>query len=149
MNGKMRTATIFVLLVALATAAYAGPRANSSGPVLTAVEKYRRTELYFGLSKKDGAEVTEADWQKFLNDEVTPRFPDGFTVLEGVGQFRMATGVIVREHSRVLVLFYPKRSRREVSAKIDEIRAAYCRIFDQESVLRMDLEKSVNVKFGL
>jgi hypothetical protein len=116
---------------------------------MISVEKYRRTELYFGLSKRDGAEVTDAEWQKFLNVEVTPRFPDGFTLLDGVGQFRMASGTIVRERSRVLILLYPKKHRSSISLKIDEIRAAYCRIFDQESVLRMDLGRSVDVRFGL
>ena len=38
-----------------------------------------RTTLYFGLARPKGA-VTELEWQLFLRDEVTSRFPDGLTV---------------------------------------------------------------------
>ena len=42
-----------------------------------------RTTLYFGLARPKGA-VTELEWQIFLRDEVTARFPDGLTVWEAV-----------------------------------------------------------------
>ena len=35
-----------------------------------------RTTLYFGLARPKGA-VTELEWQMFLRDEVTRRFPTG------------------------------------------------------------------------
>ena len=37
------------------------------------------TKLYFGLGPLDHPEqgVSEADWRRFLDREVTPRFPDG------------------------------------------------------------------------
>jgi len=38
---------------------------------------------------------------------VTPRFPDGLTLLKGYGQFRNSMQIIQREDSRVLILFYP------------------------------------------
>jgi hypothetical protein len=110
-------------------------------------DRFWRTELYFGFNKKDGSEVTEEEWKQFLAEIVTPRFPDGFTVLDSVGQFRSSSGVIVRERSRVLILLYPKRSRSASRAKIDEIRVAYRKLFDQESVLRMDMKQTVEVTF--
>lgn len=30
--------------------------------------------------------VTDEEFSQFLNDEVTPRFPDGLTLLKGYGQ---------------------------------------------------------------
>ncbi len=110
-------------------------------------EKFHRTELYFGMDIPGGGEVSEKDWNKFLDEEVTARFPLGFTVLPGYGQFKDSQGVIERENSRVLILFYPKKSRTEVSRKIEEIRAAYKKQFRQESVLRLDYVKSVEVSF--
>lgn len=110
-------------------------------------DKFYRTELYFGMNKKDGAEVSGEDWSGFLDTEVTPRFPDGFTVLYGYGQYKDSTGRIVREQSRVLVLFYPKKIRAEVNSKIEELRAVYKKRFDQESVLRLDFRRSVAVSF--
>lgn len=112
-----------------------------------AIEKYFRTELYFGMNKPDGSQVGEEDWNEFLAQEVTPRFPSGFTVLEGYGQFQDSNNKINREKSRCLILFYPKKERKSTGAKIEEIRAAYKKSFRQESVLRLDFKKSVRVSF--
>lgn len=110
-------------------------------------DRFNRTELYFGTDKADGGKVSDEDWNKFLEREVTPRFPDGFTVLEGFGQYKDSTGKIVREASRVLILFYPNKTRKTSSQKIEEIRANYKKQFQQESVLRLDFRKSVQVSF--
>lgn len=110
-------------------------------------EKFYRTELYFGMDKPNGGEVSESDWDKFLETEVTPLFPDGLTVLSGYGQFRDSKNNIERENSRVLILLYTKKQRREVHEKIEKIRAAYKKQFEQESVLRVDFPKPVEVSF--
>ena len=34
-----------------------------------------RLELLFGMGKKDGSEVSDAEWRAFLDAEVSPRFP--------------------------------------------------------------------------
>jgi hypothetical protein len=94
-----------------------------------------RTELYFGLSRPGGA-VSPEEFQSFVDLEVTPRFPDGSTVVEGRGQFRGGSGVTEREDSRVLILLYALD--RSSNARIEEIREAYKGMFDQESVLRAD-----------
>jgi hypothetical protein len=112
-----------------------------------AADKFFRTELYFGTDKPGGGKVTLEDWDKFLETEVTPRFPDGFTVLEGYGQYKDSGGKIVREASFILVIYYPKKQREAVSSKIEELREKYKQLFKQESVLRVDFLKSVNVKF--
>ena len=52
-----------------------------------ATEPFIRTELFFGADKPDGTEVSEEDFQDFLDKKVTPLFPDGLTVLSGKGQF--------------------------------------------------------------
>jgi hypothetical protein len=101
-------------------------------------EPFLRTELYFGSNKPDGTVVTEREFQRFLNDVITPRFPDGLTLLTGLGQFRGSNGVIQRERSMLLILLYPRDSARSSGQKIEEIRAAYLKAFDQESVLRAD-----------
>lgn len=110
-------------------------------------DKFYRTELYFGMKKGDDCVISEEDWNKFLETEVTPRFPDGLTVFEAYGQYKTASGKIVREPSRVLTLFYPKKEREAVNRKIEEIREAYKKQFNQESVLRLDFRQSVAVSF--
>lgn len=98
---------------------------------------WNRTELYFGSSKPDGTVVTEAQFKQFLDQEVTPRFPDGLTVLTGYGQFRNSANVIIQERSTELILLYPLQMP-EANRKIQEIRESYKRAFQQESVLRVD-----------
>ena len=110
-------------------------------------EKFYRTELYFGRSEPDGGSVSDDEWKSFLADVVTPRFPDGFTALRALGQYREKSGRIIAEPSEVLIFFYSRRSRNESRAKIEEIRTAYIKQFAQESVLRVDLPKSVKVSF--
>ncbi len=65
-----------------------------------------RTTLYFGLSRPKGS-VSELEWQIFLRDEVTKRFPDGLTVWQAEGQWLSPVGSIDREQSKVLLLVHP------------------------------------------
>jgi hypothetical protein len=91
-----------------------------------------RTTLYFGLSRPKGS-VSELEWQIFLRDEVTKRFPDGFTVWQAEGQWLTPDGSIDREQSKVLLLVHADSptARQSVQAVIQSYRKA----FDQQSVL--------------
>lgn len=100
-------------------------------------ELWSRTELYFGSDKHDGTTVSEAEFMQFIDAEVTPRFPDGLTMLTGYGQFLDAEGVIEKERSMVLILLYPLTSF-DAGKRVQEVREAYKRLFRQESVLRVD-----------
>ena len=46
-----------------------------------------RTTPYFGLARPKGS-VSELEWQVFLRDEVTTRFPEGLTVWGGASTLR-------------------------------------------------------------
>jgi hypothetical protein len=96
-----------------------------------------RTELFFGTAKPVGA-VTEEEFEQFLDEEVTPLFPDGFTVIKSDGQFRGADGLTIKEDSFVLVLLYPADGQKASSRNIDLIRSRYMHQHQQESVLRVD-----------
>ena len=98
---------------------------------------WAKSELYFGTQKPDGTEVTDEEFNQFLDEVITPRFPDGLTLLTGDGQFRNSQGIIVQEKSYLLILLYP-REDRTASAEIEEIRDLYEETFQQESVLRVD-----------
>src|SRR3954454_21251950 len=56
-----------------------------------------RTTLYFGMARPKGS-VSELEWQLFLRDEVTPRFPAGLTVWDAEGQWRSGPAAV--EHER-------------------------------------------------
>ena len=101
-------------------------------------ELFARTELYFGSLKPDKTHVTKEDFELFLRNVITPLFPEGLTLLTGLGQFRTASGEIIQERSRLLILLYPVEDRRDKSEKIETIRRQYKEHFQQESVLRVD-----------
>jgi hypothetical protein len=106
---------------------------------------FARTELFFGTAKPDGV-VSDAEFFAFLDAEITPRFPDGLTLLKGDGQFRSDEGII-KEDSFVLILLYPVEDFRESSRRINTIRRLYREAFDQQSVLRVDDPFAVRVSF--
>lgn len=97
--------------------------------------------LYFGTARPDG-EVTAADWDAFLRDAVTPRFPDGFTAWRAAGQWRSADGRIVREGSYVLTIVHPEDAKAE--AAIRAIAGDYKARFRQEAVLRIESRSCVS-----
>src|SRR5947208_10798717 len=84
------------------------------------------TQLYFGLSPADHPDqgISEARWREFLDGEVSPRFPDGFSVLDVYGQW-LSKGQSVPERlrSKLLIVDYP--DNQENRGKIDAIRAAW------------------------
>jgi hypothetical protein len=91
-----------------------------------------RTTLYFGLTRAKGA-ISELDWQIFLRDEVTRRFPEGLTAWEAEGQWRNPGGTIDHERSKVLLLVHADTV--EARRAVQEVIATYRRLFEQESVL--------------
>ena len=110
-------------------------------------QTFWRTELYFGRDKNDSTQVSDDEWSKFLDEIVTPKFPDGLTVLDGKGQYRLENGTIVKENSKVLILLYTPKTRLVNSRKIEQIRNEYKKRFKQESVMRIDFRQTVKVSF--
>ena len=98
-------------------------------------EQYLEYQLFMGRSGPDGEVVDDAAWDAFLADTVTPRFPDGLTVLDGRGQWRGADGRINGERSKLLVILAPPDYDK--TRLIDEISDEYKRRFGQESVLQV------------
>lgn len=91
-------------------------------------------ELIFGRNIGGRLGVSEAAFAQFLAREITPRFPDGLTVVDARGQWRDAErGTAVREPSKlVLLTFRDDSEKREGLVKIAD---AYKRQFRQQSVL--------------
>ena len=93
-----------------------------------------RDVLYFGRNRPRSGVVTDLEWQEFLDQVVTPRFPAGLTVVSADGQWRGQNGSLEHERAEVLTLFHAGDAvaRRAVS----EVIAEYKRRFQQEAVLR-------------
>jgi Protein of unknown function (DUF3574) len=90
-----------------------------------------RTTLYFGLGRPKGT-VSELEWQLFLRDEVTPRFPEGLTVWEAQGQW-LSQGGIGHERTKVLLLVHADTPSAQEA--VQSVISRYRKAFEQESVL--------------
>lgn len=132
-RSRGRVAVSAIMLLMLATAAVGGC-ATTHDAACRPDEKRRVSDtLYFGAAMPDGT-VAPAEWSRFLEEWVTPRFPDGLTVWQASGQWRGADGTIVEEPSRVLHLIHA--GAEEDERQVAEISSEYKRRFQQEAVLR-------------
>jgi hypothetical protein len=86
------------------------------------------TQLYFGLGPADAVDkgTSEAAWRDFLDKEVTPRFPDGLSVMDVYGQWQ------------------GKDEKAENAAKIDAIRTAWKQKTGEHSVLKVSQPADVS-----
>jgi hypothetical protein len=96
-------------------------------------ESLKTAQLFFGRNVGAKPTVSQADFQRFMDAEVTPRFPDGLTVLEGGGQWRGSENQLIREAAKVVLIVLPKGG--DAPQKIDAVRTAYKKKFNQDSVL--------------
>ncbi|TCS12387.1 DUF3574 domain-containing protein [Caulobacter sp. BK020] len=126
----MRTALLSVLAGATLLCGCAGltPAACPAGQ-----SPGRTAQLFFGRDIGDQVGVSDADFARFVDEELTPRFPDGLTVLDAAGQWRSSAGPIVREPSKVVVLALPGRAGGE--DRLEAVRTAYKARFSQEAVM--------------
>ena len=117
-----------VVAVSLGACAQPGAPAVCTAPLKPA----REIDLYFGRDKQGGGEVSEAEWASFLSDAVTPRFPDGLSVLNVEGQARESSGRIVRERTKLLVVIVFDAPAHQ--GRVREIVQAYNGRFGQHGV---------------
>jgi len=121
----------FASVAALVLAGCAGLGPNACAPGL---QRMVQTQLFFGRNVAGRFMVSDDEWRRFLDEEVTPRYPAGFSVSDIDGQYRNAGGMIARERSKQLLII----SAGGDKAKLDAIRDAYKRRFSQESVLLVE-----------
>jgi hypothetical protein len=121
-DAMLRVIAYGALLIASGCSPASGPCARLGGaPML-------EYHLFFGR-----ASVTDPAWAEFTAHVITPRLPDGFTVLDANGQWmNPLTHRIVGEHTTVLVVALPESAAND--AAITAIKDAYRAQFRQQSV---------------
>jgi len=98
-----------------------------------------RSELYFGVGEEaneraDQPVLGEAEWRAFLDQEVTPRFPDGLTVVDAYGQWLFrGREEPNRLPSKILIILHENTAQRRND--IDAIRLAWKQLSGHQSVL--------------
>jgi hypothetical protein len=96
-------------------------------------DRAHTVEMVFGRNDGDRLAVSDNDWRRFIDEEVTPRFPDGLSVMDVQGQWRAPGGMLVREPSKIIYLVLD--GGPDDPAKIANIREHYKQRFHQKSVL--------------
>jgi len=118
----------------LAAALLAGCAGNAAAPCALGQQAAILDTLYFGTARPHGA-VTPPEWDGFVRDEIAPRFPQGFSLLEAQGQWRNADGSTAHEPSHVLQVAHPADAQSE--RDLGEIVERYKARFGQDAVLRL------------
>ena len=106
----------------------------SAGPQCGAgAETSVRHFLYLGRNIPGGGVVADSALHAFLAEEVTRRFPDGFTVWDATGHWRGSSGVTEREHTTVLMVLQPALGAAD--SLVRAVALSYKVRFRQEAVL--------------
>ena len=138
--------SLFVALIALQLAACATtPAPSASSATLQGdaahppqTQGWVDTKLYFGLGNADQPSqgISESAWRGFLDKEVTPRFPDGLSVIDVYGQWQgKQEAAPERVRTKLLVIDYPDSPDNR--SKVEAIRAAWKQLTGDQSVLRV------------
>lgn len=115
---RITAIALALLLTACATAPY---------PVAVSGVSDR---LFCGRSIDGAGEVTDADVEKFIEEVVEPRFPEGFTVWTAVGRWRGG-----EEKTLIIELVHPYGARFDRA--VEEIAEEYRARFRQDAVMRV------------
>jgi hypothetical protein len=90
-------------------------------------------ELFFGRDIPGRAPLTDSEWSDFAASVLSKEFPQGFTVMDGDGEWRdPATQSITREQTKMLIVAAPNPP--DLAARTSRIRDAYSRAYHQTSV---------------
>ena len=99
-------------------------------------ELWHEYRLFMGRGSGGAEVVSDEDWDAFLADTITPRFPDGLSVIDVAGQGTTADGSLERERTKMLLVLVPPVDETALN-RINEIGAEYKQRFTQDAVLRV------------
>jgi len=92
-------------------------------------------QLYFGGMFGPASKISETQFRKYVEEELTPRFPDGLTVLDGGRQWRGEENKAIREAAKVVLIVLPKTHAAQ--SRINAARSAYWSRFHQDAVVEV------------
>ncbi len=105
--------------------------------------RYVKTELYYGAGLREGRGDYETLWNDYLDNDVTPRFREGLTLLEATGQWRVKEGKKPRRNrSKILILIHEASPDR--FDMIEEVREIWKKKSGHRSVLKVTIPAEVS-----
>jgi len=120
---------ILLLLSVLMTA----PAAAAERCPLPGQKQMLIVKMYFGQSMPGGHAIPPRAWTRFLSANVTPRFPDGFTVYDAYGQW-MDPKMPRPSQERTKVVEIAASDSLAARTAITDIARSYRETFHQQSV---------------
>jgi len=121
---------VLMLPLVIGACASLGPQSCPAGQ-----ERLRTAQLFFGHKAtpdtRDQPRVSDAEFRRFVEQELTTRFPDGLTVLDGGGPWKGEENRRIREAAKVVLIVLPKTG--DGPARITAARDAYKVRFKQDS----------------
>ena len=89
-------------------------------------------QLFFGRDIEGRAIVSDAEWADFAATTVAKDFPNGFTVSDGVGQWRDPSGAVVHEPSKIVLVAADRADT--LAPKLNDVIESYRARFHQQAV---------------
>lgn len=96
-------------------------------------EWLKTAQLFLGRRTEGSGAVSDADLRRFVDQQITPKFPDGLTVLDGGRQWQGPESTLIREAVKVVLIVLP--SKGDAAARIEAVRGAYKAQFHQDSAM--------------
>jgi hypothetical protein len=95
--------------------------------------RYAVVQLFFGREIAGRGAISDAEWTDFAARAIAPQFPDGFTVIDGAGQwYDQASGKLIREQTKILLVAADPDS--DLKTRIGSVIADYRAHFQQRTV---------------
>jgi len=90
-------------------------------------------ELVFGRVADGAPNVSDSEFRRFISREVSPRFPDGLTVVDASGRWAPPADAAIGERPKLVMIVL--HGAADDQSKLVAIRAAYQARYHQQSVL--------------
>jgi Ca2+-binding RTX toxin-like protein len=112
---------------------------------MTTTPAFIQQDLYFGLNIPGSGQLSDAEFQTFLDTVIAPRFI-GLTQFDVKGQVKDANGNINKEQSRLVTLITEDTPANK--AAINEVRLTYGQEFNGKGSLQVTNADDLTVNFG-
>ena len=133
---RLRASLLLALAAAVLVLAACADVEISTSECEDGGELWQEYRLFMGRGSGGIEVVSDQDWDTFLADTITPRFPDGLSVIDVAGQGASADGTLDRERTKMLLVLVPPADETALN-RMNEIGAEYKRRFTQDAVLRV------------
>jgi len=122
-----RFAALMILLV------LSGCASEHGTCLLASQQRMAVVELFFGRDIPGREPLTDKEWSGFAASVASREFPNGFTVIDGDGEWRdPATQNVTYERTKILTAAVANVP--ELAARISRVRDAYSHMYRQTSV---------------